>query len=69
MECKQSHTAVISTPLKYLFKKYCLATEMTTFVYHVVFCDVDFYNRNVMTQILLLEAEVITFFFSEFLYS
>jgi len=61
-------SAVTSTVLKYLFQKCCLAANMIAFVFHVDFCDVGFYNKNMMTCILLPEMEVKTFFFSEVLY-
>lgn len=62
MEYKWSHGAAMSTALKYLFKKCCLAAEMILFVFHVDFCDVGFYDRNGMTHILLPEMEVKPFF-------
>lgn len=58
MKNEHSHTAVMSTALKYLYKRYCLATEMIAFVYHVDYFDMCFYNRNVMVHILLPETEV-----------
>lgn len=66
MEYKQSHSAVMSTALKYLFKKGCLAAEMIAFVFHVDFCDVGFYNRNVMTHILVPATEEKPFFSQRF---
>lgn len=69
VEYKWSYSAVISTALKCLFKKCCITAEMIAYVFHVDFCDVGLYNRNVNAHILLPETEVKPFLPSEVLYS